>query len=171
VERGAALRADLGQDQVAGGKVEGGRAAAVGQPGAGVRPVQAASDHQMEHQPQLAREADRDARAQSAQALDAPTRGAADRRLYAAQQEGVSDAQVLQGLTDHARLQRLDIDRDVRQLGHGGAKLGMSQATGSRSTGYGWTPVARSENTMSTGLARRSKLVITIITPVSLLAS
>jgi hypothetical protein len=48
-------------------------------------------------------------------ALDAP-----DRRVGGAQQERVADAHADKPLTDDARLKRLDIDGDVRQLRNAG---------------------------------------------------
>ncbi len=80
--------------------------------------MQASGDHQMDHQPPVAFEADRDALADALERHDAPTVKRIDRRVEGPQQERVSDARRLQARSEQALLQRLEIDRDIRQLGH-----------------------------------------------------
>ena len=119
VKRGPLLGARLGQDQGPGRKIEGRQAALLGDLRARLLPMQAARDHQVQDQPEVALEAERDA---LAEAQDFGCRTALEsrkRRRDAAQQKGAAAPDPGQGLAEDPRLQRLDVVVDVGQLGHG----------------------------------------------------
>jgi hypothetical protein len=82
--------------------------------------MQAPGDHQVQHQPELVLEADGDALAEPPQLVDLLALDASDRRVGGAQQERMADPHARQLPAEDARLQGLDIDRDVRQFGHAG---------------------------------------------------
>ena len=81
-------------------------------------PMEPARDHEMKHKPEVAVDADGDA------LTDAPefANGAAFEfglgRVDRAEQEGIAQADVLEGLADHAGLESVDVGHDVGQLGH-----------------------------------------------------
>jgi hypothetical protein len=86
--------------------------------GRGLLPVQAAVDHEVQDQPQIVLEADRDPLAEAAQPADLLALRRGDRRLHGAQQERARQTHTLKRLILDALLQRLDVEGDVGQLGH-----------------------------------------------------
>ncbi len=69
VERSAALAARLGEDEGAGREVKGGEVLPACQLGLRRAPVEAASDHEMQHEPKIAVDADRDTFADAADGI------------------------------------------------------------------------------------------------------
>ena len=118
VEGGPALRAGLGQDQGPGGEVQGAEADPPGRSGARRPPVKPARDHQVDDREALALERDGDALAQAAEADHRPPGQGLGRGLDGAQHEGAQQTDALQAGAADARVQRLDVDGDVGQLGH-----------------------------------------------------
>ena len=84
----------------------------------GGAPVQAAGDHQVKDEPEIAVESDGDALADAAQFADGAAFGVAQRRNRRAQQKRCAKAHAFEALADNARLQRDDVCRDVGQFGH-----------------------------------------------------
>jgi hypothetical protein len=87
-------------------------------PAAGFGEHQAAGDHQVDHQEELALQAQHHALAQALDAHHLPALGAGDRRQRGAQHEGVEQLHTPQHLADATLRQAFDIDGDVGQLGH-----------------------------------------------------
>ncbi len=81
-------------------------------------PAQPAGDHQVDHEEQLALEANDDALADPLDRAHAASLGACDRRHRGAQHERADDAHADERLSDDARSERFLVDGDVGQLGH-----------------------------------------------------
>ena len=106
VQRGALARARFGHEQRAGRELERGEPDFARDGRATRPPAQAAGDHQMEHEEELALERDHDALAE-------PARG--DDR---AQEKRARQLDALERVADDACRQALAIELDVGQLGH-----------------------------------------------------
>ena len=84
----------------------------------GGSPVQPSRDHEMQHQPQIALEADGDALADALELPHAPAARQREGRLRRAQQEGARKAHPEQRPPHDARFERGEVGGDIRQLGH-----------------------------------------------------
>ena len=73
----------------------------------------------MEDDEEVVLRRDRDALAETFDADDAFADEIGERRLDGSEQEGRREANLFDRLADDALPQRLDVDRDVRKLGHG----------------------------------------------------
>ncbi len=109
----------LGHEDRAGGEVERRDAELAGNAPARRAPVEAARDHQVEHQVELLLEADHQALAEPAEQRHPPALGGRDGRLHRAQEERAPEPHALERLRQDAGLQALEVDGDVGQLGHG----------------------------------------------------
>ena len=89
-----------------------------GRPRSPAPPAEAAGDHQVEDQKQIAFQTPHDPFAEAAEVDHPPARRRCDRRIDGAQQKGAGEADGLQRLSHDARPQGLDVDHDVRKLGH-----------------------------------------------------
>ncbi|HZC47062.1 MAG TPA: hypothetical protein VE243_11340 [Candidatus Acidoferrum sp.] len=76
-------------------------------------PVQTASDHKMQHEPQVVIDADRDLLAYSAYLVDGLTQGCADRGRGRAQQERRLDQGFDKFVTDDALSNRFNVHGDI----------------------------------------------------------
>ena len=85
-------------------------------------PVQAAGDHQMQNQPEIAVHADRNSLSDSAQLTHDLTFHILQRRFCGAEEEWTGDADLLDGLTENSRFECIDVCGDVGQFGHGKLK-------------------------------------------------
>src|SRR5215469_8326977 len=81
-------------------------------------PVETTGDHEMEDEPDVVVEADRDTLADAAKLADSVAFDAGDRRSYRAKDECAGDADVLEGLADDALFEGGDVGGDVGQFGH-----------------------------------------------------
>ena len=120
VHRRAPLRAFLGEEQRPVLEVERGQAAPAGQRRGSLAPAQPPGDHQVDHEEELALEADHDALAEPAQLDHAPTGEGLDRRLDRAQHEHAAQPHAVEHAPLHVSLERAQVDLDVGQLGHRG---------------------------------------------------
>ena len=91
-------------------------------------PLQAAGDHQVDHQEQLVLQREHDALAEPAQAEHLPALGRGDRRHGGAQQERVEQPDAQQAGAEDAALEALEVDGDVGKLGQ--AKRGEWDSVG-----------------------------------------
>jgi hypothetical protein len=82
------------------------------------KPLQAAGNHRVQHQKQLAIERNDDQLAESLGAHHATLFGRGNRWYRRAQQEGTENVQLPQHVAPDLGGQAFDIDRDVGQLGH-----------------------------------------------------
>ena len=114
----AALGARLGQGQGARGEVEGGEPDLPRQPRARALPVQAAGDHQVQHQEEIAVERDDDALAEARDPDHVAPTGVGERRVDGAEHERAGQAHALEPGPADARVERFDVDGDVGQLRH-----------------------------------------------------
>jgi hypothetical protein len=119
VQRCPLLGAEFGQREAAVGEVEGSERMPAGELRARLSPVQAAVDHEVQDEPEVLVQAERDALAEAAQAADVPAQGGGERRVHGAQQERAGQAHALERPILDTSLQRLDVQRDVGQLRHG----------------------------------------------------
>lgn len=85
----------------------------------------------MQHEEQVAVEFEDDARPEPAEAADGPAEGGVEGRVEGADEERVGDADAVEGAAGDARAEAVDVDGDVRQLGHG-AMLPAPIAPGKR---------------------------------------
>ena len=81
-------------------------------------PMQSPRDHQVDHQPQLAIQPDRDPLADPPQLLNDTAFRIANRRLRRPQQEGAADPHMFERLTNDARGARIEISGDIWQFRH-----------------------------------------------------
>src|SRR5439155_4297473 len=82
-------------------------------------PLQAAGDHQVDHHEQAALEAEDEALADAAQLLNALVLACRERRLDAAEQKRAAQAHLLELAVEDPGLETLEVDGEVRVLGHG----------------------------------------------------
>ena len=83
-------------------------------------PLEATGDHEVEDEEEIALERERDALADPPHAAHRAALCARERRLDGAHEVGAHDAGTHQRRADEPRREVLDVERDVRQLGHGG---------------------------------------------------
>ena len=119
VQRCPLLRAEFGQREAAVREVERGERMAAGELRARFLPVQAAVDHEVQDEPEVAVQAERDALAEAAQAADVPAVRRGERRVHGAQEERAGQTHALERPIQDAPFQRLEVERDVGQLRHG----------------------------------------------------
>src|SRR4029079_2937421 len=94
--------------------------------------AQPAGDHQVQNEEQLALQGEHDPLAEAAQADDLATFHRADRRIRGAQQKRVEQHDPAQGPALDVRAQALQVDGDIRQLGH------LHNFTLARNVAYKW---------------------------------
>ena len=80
-------------------------------------PMQAAGDHQVEHEPEVAFETDRDPLSHPPQLAHGSSRGFRERRRRGSKKKRAGQPDALERLSDNARFERRDVGRDVRKLG------------------------------------------------------
>ncbi len=83
-------------------------------------PVQSAGDHQMQNQPQIIVEPQRNPFADSSDGSNTLAMHRVERWIERVQQERAVNSNGLEFLAERVTLERLDVDRDIGQLGHGG---------------------------------------------------
>ncbi len=105
VQRRAAFRPRFGERQRTVGKIERGEVIPAAERRAVRPPMQTAGNHQVDDEPQLAVEADRDAFADPADLAHDAAFDARQRRIGGAQQGDAGDSHPLERLTDDARLE------------------------------------------------------------------
>src|SRR5579871_1086088 len=81
-------------------------------------PVQATSDHQMQHEPQIAVESESDALADAPQLAHRAAVGVRQRRGRGAEQERRAEADAFEALADNPRIERDNVRRDVGEFRH-----------------------------------------------------
>jgi hypothetical protein len=118
VHGGAPFRTGLGQHQRAGVEIDGCQLMAPGEFHAGRAPMEPAGDHQMNHDPQVAFESDRDTFSYAFEPEHAQTLESRDRRFGRTQQEGTRDPHALDDATRDPCLECVQIRVDVGKLGH-----------------------------------------------------
>jgi hypothetical protein len=118
MKRGALLGAGLGQQQRPGREVEGRQRDLAGWARSPAAPAEAAGDHEVEDQKEIALQAPHDALAQASQVDDPPPHRRRDRWVDGAHQKRAGEANDLQRLTRDARPQGLDVEHYVRKLWH-----------------------------------------------------
>lgn len=114
VECGAALGAGFGEPEEAGIEGEHCEQIATAELGRGGVPMQPAGDHQMEDEPEVAVETDRDALAEAVDVSHHTTLTGGNRRVGGTHQEQRANRDTLERMAEDARTQRFDIDGDVR---------------------------------------------------------
>ena len=81
-------------------------------------PMQAAGDHQVQHQPEVAIQADGDALSHSPQFANGSSRGFRERRRRGSKKKRAGQPDAFKRQPHHARFERCNVSRDVRQFGH-----------------------------------------------------
>jgi len=119
VKRSTFFGAGFGPEQGAVGEVESGEAARGRDFDAAGFPVEAAGDHEMQDEPEIAFEADADAFAEAAELEDFFAERVRERRSGGAEEKRTGDAEVLEGFIEDALVESIEVDGDVRQFRHG----------------------------------------------------
>ena len=101
------------------GKSKRGEADAAGELRAALLPVEPARNHEVQGEEEVVLEHEDDPLAEPPHCGDPPPLCGADGRLGGPEQERAPEPDRLERRAAHPRLDRLDVDRDVRQLGHG----------------------------------------------------
>ncbi len=117
VQRRAPLLAGLGEGERAAVELEESQRVRRGRL-AGREPAQAAGDHEMDDDEEVAGEGEDDALAEALDAGDDLALDGRDRRRDRAQQERMADAHALEAMADDLGVEPLEIDADVGQFGH-----------------------------------------------------
>src|SRR4051794_26019759 len=104
MQRCPVLRAGFGQSERTFGKIEGGEVPAAGKRGAWRPPVEAARDHQVKHEPEIALDSDGDAFADTAQFAHDAAFCIRDGRLRRAKEEWARQTNALERLARDARI-------------------------------------------------------------------
>src|SRR6185437_3326093 len=113
VKRGPTLGSGFGQRERAALECKLGQHRAAPPRRTPLEPVQAARDHQMQDQPKIALEPDRDALSNAPHLGHPSPDGRCGGRYRGAQEEGRVDPQPLETLPENAAFQRLDVDREI----------------------------------------------------------
>ena len=119
MQRCPPFAAGFGENQRAGGKVKRREADFARWFGAARLPKQPAGDHQMHDQKQVRVESEDNALAESADANDDSALRVRNRRIECSQQKRVDEANPLQNLAHDPWTEGVEVNLDVRQLGHG----------------------------------------------------
>src|SRR5579871_5969066 len=82
-------------------------------------PVQAASDHEMEDQPEIVVETKSNALADAAQAGNFAALNGLNGRICSAEKRWAANVKVFQSMAEHTLLQRFNVNNDVRKFWHG----------------------------------------------------
>lgn len=119
VQGRALLAPGLGQQQRARIEIEDRQTQLARDLRTGLFPAQTTGDHQVDDEEVLGVQLDRDPLAQAPQSDDPLAAALLERRIDRAQDERAGEAHALQDAVDDTRLEGLEIDRDIGQLGHG----------------------------------------------------
>jgi len=102
-------------------------------------PMQAAGDHRAQHQPEVAIQANGDALSHSPQFAHSSSRGFRERRRRGSKKKRAYKPHAFERQPHHARFQRSNVSRDVRQFGHTSpactAPAGLARPVGGRTKG------------------------------------
>jgi hypothetical protein len=108
--------------------------------------MQAAGDHQVQHQPEVAIQADGDALSHSPQFAHSSSRGFRERRRRGSKKKRAGQPDAFERQPHHARFERRNVSRDVRQFGHTSpacmAPAGFARPVGRPYEGEGTEPSA-----------------------------
>ena len=127
MQRGPPFRARLGQDHRPRREVEAGETDLSRQLGARGLPMEAARDHEVQNEKEVALESNHDALAEPSEPGDPAAGRVRQRRVDGTEQERARDPRALQPGAGDARFESFDVDDDVRQLRHLGI-LGRAAA-------------------------------------------
>src|SRR5205823_3638773 len=81
-------------------------------------PAQSSCDHEVENQKQIPIEADDDAFARTEDVPNGQSDNRFERRVNRPQHERADEMQLFKPLAGHTRLERVDVDDDIRKLWH-----------------------------------------------------
>ena len=87
-------------------------------------PAEASGDHEMKHEEQLAFGLHDDSFAQAPQASNRATDDRRQRRIDRAKEKRTGQPYGGDAVTDDPRLQRVEVQKDVRELGHDDDRIG-----------------------------------------------
>ena len=115
---GPSLSACFGQHEGAVLKIERCETQATGKFCAGFQPSKSPSDHQVNDNPQIVVETNRDAFSNSSNVADSLALDFIDRRLNRPNDKRVADAKLVERAASYVRRDCLDVDRDIGQFRH-----------------------------------------------------
>src|SRR5579883_487877 len=118
IQRRTPLCACFGKDQRAGGEIECSEIISSSQLRTRSLPMKPSRNHQVQNQPEIVIESDSNAFTDAPQLTHCMAFHIFYRGVRRAQQKGARNPNMLQRLSDNARLQRADIGSNVRQLRH-----------------------------------------------------
>ena len=88
--------------------------------------MQAAGNHQVQHQPEIAFDTNRDALADASQFSNDPSFHTCYRGLHGAQQKRTGQPHLLERVSDDACFKGTDVSRDIGQFRHIGQALALT---------------------------------------------
>jgi hypothetical protein len=113
------FRAGLGQEKRAVGEIERRQTTSFRRLRAGLSPLQSPRDHEVDHHEEFTVKREDHPFAEPTDIQDASTCNLIGRRGDRAKHKGVGHPEPLQSRSGDQPVQTLDIDRDIRQFGHG----------------------------------------------------
>src|ERR1700722_15932155 len=115
----ALLRARFGPQKSSIGEIESSQAARRRDFRSAFAPMEAASNHQVEHEPNVILEPDTNALTHTAQSNDCLTFDRTQGRRSRSQQERTRNSHMLEMLAENAFLEGFDVDDNIGEFGHG----------------------------------------------------
>src|SRR5687768_8554544 len=128
MQRRLPLGSRFGQNQTAVLEIDGQQANFAGNRRLRRAPPETASDHEMEDQKDVVFELENDALAEPAQRCDGMTRNTRERRVDRTKQERARKTDPTDAMAENARVQRVQIESDIRKLRHRSNTIELSQA-------------------------------------------
>ena len=118
MERGAAFGAGFGEHERAVREVEGRETITAGKPRVLRAPMQAACDHQVENEPEVAIDPDGDALADAAQSAHSAALEVLERRLHGSKEKRAREADTFEGLVEDTHFERGEVGGDIGEFRH-----------------------------------------------------
>ena len=156
VERGAALGAGLGERERPLVHVERQEPGPPREPGAGGPPVEPPGDHEVEGEVEVALEGEDEPLAEPPDPRHRPPLGGGQRRLGGAEQERAAEPEPPDHPAAEPGLQRLGVDGEIGELGHGGMMARPPRGRTSFRGGGRGGPAARQPAASSATRRRRA---------------
>ena len=136
VNRRSTLRARLGEEQRAVVEVERGQSELARDLRAARQPLESARNHQMDDDEEIVFEREHDSLAEAADRDDFASFEGGRGGLDGAEHERVRQPQFLERMAEHARLEGLDVNRDVGKFRHGAPIIGRVRTFGILAGGW-----------------------------------
>src|SRR5262249_52268293 len=130
-----------------------------------VGPAEAAGDHEMDDEEQVAVEGEDESLAKMADGAHGAALGRFDRRIKRAEGERAPDEDASERGAEDAPTDRLDVDRDVRELGHPARIVAGTRGARAGCAVAAWVAGARPRRRTPSGNARRGGRYLAVYLP------